>query len=75
MHLQKRLFQDIRVDRVQATKRFIHNQNRWVMQDGRQKLHLLLIAFREFFDLLFAIGADLKTFELLSQLFLGGLLR
>ena len=45
------------------------------MQDGRQKLHLLLIAFGEFFDLLLAIGADLKPFEPLSQLFLGSLLR
>ena len=45
------------------------------MQNGGEKLHLLLVPLGEFLDLLFAIGSDRKTLKPLVQFFLGRLLR
>ena len=62
-HLKKRLFQRRRVQRVQPTKGFIHNQERRVVQNGRKELHFLLIPFGEFLNLFVAIGGDLETLQ------------
>src|SRR5258706_2082321 len=67
VYLQKGLLQHRRVDRVQPAKGLIHDQDRRVVQYGGHKLHFLLVAFGEFFDLLVAIGADLEPLQPLIQ--------
>ena len=43
------------------------------MQDGGEKLYLLLVALGEFFDLPFAIGIDLEALKPFVQFLLGRL--
>src|SRR5258708_7675757 len=67
VHLKKRIFERTGIYRVQSAKRLIHDQDGRIMQNGGQKLNLLLIAFGKFFNLLFAINRDLETLQPLVE--------